>query len=95
MNKTNEEIWNIIKPLMTTKEDEYDDDYKQQLINGYKICYNKTYDFKTFEEEDEYLMEASADEEVYYYEFIWQKHWDAKSISIDDFNNKINKNKFN
>jgi hypothetical protein len=49
-----------------------DDEYKQQLIKGYKICKEKTYNFKSIEEEEQYFMrsDVTPEEEVYYYEFI-------------------------
>ena len=75
MNIEDEHIWTVIKNLADEcKKDlsDIDDEYKQQLIKGYKICMGKTYNFKSIEEEEQYFMrsEVTPEEEVYYYEFI-------------------------
>jgi hypothetical protein len=75
MNIEDEHIWTFVKNLADKcKRDllDIDDEYKQQLIKGYKICKGKTYHFKSIEEEEEYFMRSdiTPEEEVYYYEFI-------------------------
>ncbi len=76
----NEQIWKILEPLMTTPPGEYDNDYKTKVINGYKLCKDKTYNFSTFEEEEKYLMNVTAEEEIYYYEIIWEKYWNKDGV---------------
>jgi len=75
MNIEDEHIWTVIKNLADeSKKDliDIDDEYKQQLIKGYKICKGKIYNFKSIEEEEQYFMrsDVTPEEEVYYYEFI-------------------------
>jgi hypothetical protein len=75
MNIEYEHIWKVIKNLADEcKKDlsDIDDEYKQQLIKGYKICKGKTYNFRSIEEEEQYFMrsDVTPEEEVYYYEFI-------------------------
>ena len=75
MNIEDEHIWTFVKNLADKcKRDliDIDDEYKQQLIKGYKICKGKTYNFKSIEEEEQYFMrsDVTPEEEVYYYEFI-------------------------
>ena len=75
MNIEDEHIWILVKNLADKcKRDlfDIDDEYKQQLIKGYKICKGKTYNFKSIEEEEQYFMRSdiTPEEEVYYYEFI-------------------------
>jgi hypothetical protein len=75
MNIEDEHIWTLVKNLADKcKRDlsEIDNEYKQQLIKGYKICKGKTYNFKSIEEEEHYFMrsDVTPEEEVYYYEFI-------------------------
>jgi hypothetical protein len=75
MNIEDEHIWTFVKNLADKcKRDliDIDDEYKQQLIKGYKICNGKTYNFKSNEEEEQYFMrsDVTPEEEVYYYEFI-------------------------
>ena len=77
MNIEDEHIWTLVKNLADKyKRDliDIDDEYKQQLITGYKICKGKTYNFKSIEEEAQYFMrsDVTPEEEVYYYEFIVQ-----------------------
>ena len=75
MNIEDEHIWTVIKNLADEHKrdlNDIDEEYKQQLIKGYKICKGKTYNFKSIEEEEQYFMrsEVTPEEEVYYYEFI-------------------------
>ena len=75
MNIEDEHIWTLVKNLADKyKRDliDIDDEYKEQLIKGYKICKGKTYNFKSIEEEEQYFMRSdiTPEEEVYYYEFI-------------------------
>jgi hypothetical protein len=75
MNIEDEPIWTLIKNLADKCKRvliDIDDEYKQQLIKGYKICKGKTYNFKSIEEEEQYFMrsDVTPEEEVYYYEFI-------------------------
>jgi hypothetical protein len=75
MNIEDEHIWTFVKNLADKCKRELidiDDEYKQQLIKGYKICNGKTYNFKSIEEEEQYFMRSDVthEEEVYYYEFI-------------------------
>ncbi len=87
MNIENEHIWKVIKNLADEcKRDlnDIDDDYKQQLIKGYKICKGKTYNFKSIEEEEQYFMrcDITPEEEVYYYEFIVK--WSEKTMTLSE-----------
>ena len=75
MNDDDEHIWTFLKNLADKCKRnliDIDDEYKQQLIKGYKICKGKTYNFKSIEEEEQYFMrsEVTPEEEVYYYELI-------------------------
>jgi hypothetical protein len=73
MTQTNEQIWNLLVSLSNEPNfEDCDPEYKQNLIDGYKICQGKTYNFKTVEEEEVYFMrdDVTAAEEVYYYAFI-------------------------
>lgn len=73
LNIDNDQIWAILKNSKHFIDlDNCDEEYKNQLINGYKICKNKTYNFNSVEEEENYFMrdDITAEEEVYYYEFI-------------------------
>ena len=75
MNIEDEHIWTLVKNLADIRDINLiniDDEYKQQLIKGYKICKEKTYNFMSIEEEEQYFMrsEITPEEEVYYYEFI-------------------------
>lgn len=74
-----EEIWNML--VSRSNEPDFEDcdpEYKQQLIEGYKIVstrdIHKTYNFKTIEEEETYFSrgDVTAAEEVYYYTFVIQ-----------------------
>jgi hypothetical protein len=70
-----EEIWNMLVSRSNDPDfEDCDPEYKQQLIEGYKICQNKTYNFKTVEEEETYFSrsDVTAAEEVYYYTFVIQ-----------------------
>ena len=87
MNIEDEYIWTVIKNLADQSKrnlNDIDDEYKQQLINGYKICKEKTYNFKSVEEEEQYFMktDVTPEEEVYYYEFIVE--WSEKTITLSE-----------
>jgi hypothetical protein len=87
MNIEDEHIWIIIKNLADKyKRDlnNIDDEYKQQLIKGYKICNGKTYNFKSIEEEEQYFMrsDVTPEEEVYYYELIVE--WSEKTMTLSE-----------
>ena len=87
MTQTNEQIWNLLVSLSNDPDFEHcDPEYKQELIDGYKICQGKTYNFKTIEEEEAYFMrdDITAAEEVYYYTFIiqWGPVTDLSNKSI-------------
>jgi hypothetical protein len=75
LNIEDDQIWTVIKNLENVyKRDlnDIDDEYKEQLIKGYKICKGKTYNLKSIEEEEQYFSrdDISSEEEVYYYEFL-------------------------
>ena len=75
LNIENERIWTVIKNLGEERERDFkecDEEYKEQLIEGYKICKGKTYNLKTVEDEEKYFSRAdiTAAEEVYYYELV-------------------------
>jgi hypothetical protein len=77
MNIEDEHIWTLVKNVADEcKRDliDIDAEYKQQLIKGYKMCKGKTYHFKSTEEEEQYFMrsDVTPEEEVYYYEFIFE-----------------------
>ncbi len=87
MNIEDEHIWTIIKNLADKyKRDlhDIDDEYKQQLIKGYKICQGKTYHFKSVEEEEQYFMrsDVTPEEEVYYYELVVE--WSEKTMTLSE-----------
>jgi hypothetical protein len=87
LNIEEDHIWTIIKNLANKCKRELnniDDDYKQQLIKGYKICKNKKYDFNSVEEEEKYFARAdvTAEEEVYYYEFVVK--WSEKTLTLSE-----------
>ena len=87
MNIEDEHIWTVIKNLADKyKRDlnDIDDEYKQQLIKGYKICKGKTYNFKSIEEEEQYFMrsDVTPEEEVYYYELIVE--WSEKTMTLSE-----------
>jgi hypothetical protein len=51
MNIEDDHIWTVIKNLADERNrdlNDIDDEYKQQLIKGYKICKGKTYNFTPF-----------------------------------------------
>jgi hypothetical protein len=82
-----EEIWNMLVSRSNDPDfEDCDPEYKQQLIEGYKICQNKTYNFKTVEEEEKYFMrdDVTAEEEVYYYTFViqWEKPIDTHLFNL-------------
>ena len=75
MNVEDERTWLVIKNLANERNRDLsniDDEYKQQLVKGYKICKEKIYNFKSIEEEEQYFMrsDVTPQEEVYYYEFV-------------------------
>ena len=87
MNIEDEHIWTVIKNMADQRKrnlNDIDEDYKQQLIKGYKICNEKTYNFKSVEEEEQYFMrsDVTPEEEVYYYEFIVE--WSEKTITLSE-----------
>jgi hypothetical protein len=87
MNIEDEHIWTVIQNLADKyKRDlnDIDDEYKQQLIKGYKICKGKTYHFKSIEEEEQYFMrsDVTPEEEVYYYELVVE--WSEKTMTLSE-----------
>lgn len=73
MTQNDEQIWNLlVSKSMDPNFEDCDPEYKQSLIDSYKICKDKTYEFKTLEEEEAYFMrdDITATEEVYYYTFV-------------------------
>lgn len=87
LNIEDDQIWTVIKNLADEfKRDlnDIDDEYKQQLIKGYKICKGKTYNFKSVEEEEKYFARAdvTAEEEVYYYQFVVK--WSEKNLTLSE-----------
>jgi hypothetical protein len=87
MNIEDQHIWTVIKNLADKYKRDFndiDEEYKQQLINGYKICKEKTYNFKSVEEEEQYFMrtDVTPEEEVYYYELIVK--WSEKTITLSE-----------
>lgn len=85
MNIDNKHIWTSIKKLANEHNqclNNIDEEFKQQLIKGYTICKEKTYNFKSIEEEKEYFMRSdiTPEEEIYYYEFIVK--WSNKTITM-------------
>lgn len=64
------EIWNkIIKILTLDKAIKMRKEYKNELIKGYKLCKNKTYNFLNLNEEESYFN-TYPKEEAYYNECI-------------------------
>jgi hypothetical protein len=87
MNIEDEHIWTVIKNLADEHKrdlNDIDDEYKQQLIKGYKICKGKTYNFKSIEEEEQYFMrsDVTPEEEVYYYELVVE--WCEKTMTLTE-----------
>ena len=85
MNIENEQILSMLKNSKNAGDlEDCDEEYKQQLIHGYKICKNKQYYFKTVEEEENYFSRAdvTAEEEVYYYEFI--VNWSEQTMTLSE-----------
>lgn len=87
MSIENEHIWSVIKTLADEHKrcvNDIDEEFKQQLIKGYKICRGKTYNFKSIEEEEQYFMRSdiTPEEEVYYYEFIVK--WSEKTLTLSE-----------
>lgn len=65
----NDELWEKLLKI-DDFDDDNDEEFKSLLINGYKICKNKTYDFlKTMDDEYKYFSreDISPDEEAYYF----------------------------
>lgn len=90
MNTHDEDIWICIKKLADKCNRDLlhiDEEYKQQLIKGYKICKTKSYHFKSMDEEEQYFMRSdiTSEEEVYYYEFIVE--WSEKTTTLPDIKN--------
>jgi hypothetical protein len=81
MNSIDKAIWKklLLKNKNKNNEDldSCDEDYKQQLIDGYKICKHKKYNFTTISDEELYFMrnDVTAEEEVYYYTFVVSCEW--------------------
>jgi hypothetical protein len=85
VNIENEQIWSMLKNSKNAGNlEDCDEEYKQQLIKGYKICENKTYNFKSVEEEEKYFARAdvTAEEEVYYYQFVVE--WSEKTMTLSE-----------
>jgi hypothetical protein len=87
LNIEDERIWTVIKNLGKERERDFEDcdeEYKEQLIKGYKICKGKTYNFNSVEEEEKYFARAdvTAEEEVYYYEFVVK--WSEKTLTLSE-----------
>jgi len=85
MTQSDEQIWHLLLYIDPHFED-CDPEYKQSLIDGYKICQDKTYDFNTVEEEEAYFMrdDVTAAEEVYYYTFVieWGHVTDLSNLRL-------------
>jgi hypothetical protein len=63
---TDDEIWIIIQLIIGEKESsKIDEFYKKELINGYKLCKNKKYNFKNLNEQEKYFSKF-PEEEAYY-----------------------------
>lgn len=83
LNIVNEQIWSMLKNSKNAGNlEDCDEEYKQQLIKGYKICKNIKYYFKSVEEEEKYFArsDVTAEEEVYYYEFVVD--WSEKTLDL-------------
>lgn len=73
VNLENDQIWSMLKCSKNARDlDDSDEEYKECIIRGYKICKEKTYKFKTIAEEEAYFMrdDITAEEEMYYYNFV-------------------------
>jgi hypothetical protein len=85
LNIENEQIWSMLKNSKNARDlENCEEEYKEQIIKGYKICKGKTYNFKSVEEEEKYFARAdiTAEEEVYYYEFVIK--WEEKTITLHE-----------
>ena len=81
LNIEDDLIWTMLKNSKNAGDlEDCDEEYKQQIIKGYKICKGKTYNFKSIEEEEEYFMreDVTPEEEVYYYQFVIE--WGEKYL---------------
>lgn len=59
---------------------------KKQLTKLWRKYKHKTYDFKTWDEEDAYFLTASGEEEIYYYTFVIEwKPMDLKGMSYFEY----------
>ena len=68
------------------KWDSETESYKKRLTKLYRKFKHKTYDFKTGEEEDAYFLQASGEEEIYYYTFVIEwKPVDLKGMTSWDY----------
>lgn len=89
------EIWNTILAFYliiygeSLEEGEYDEEYKHELIQGYKICKTKTYYFANLREEEFYFLNQSVskEEELYYYVILMNLPKHFFTPSNDDTNN--------
>lgn len=73
LNLENEQIWSMLTNTKNVRDlEDSDEDFKERIIKGYKICKEKTYNFKTIAEEEAYFTrdDITAEEEVYYYTFV-------------------------
>jgi hypothetical protein len=85
LNIENEQIWAMLKNSKNAGNlEDCDEEYKQHLIEGYKICKNKTYNFKSVEEEEKYFARPDiyVEEEVYYYQFVVE--WSEKTMTLSE-----------
>ncbi len=81
LNIEDDIIWTMLKNSKNARDlEDCDEEYKHQIIKGYKICKGKTYNFKSIEEEEEYFMreDVTPEEEVYYYQFVIE--WGEKYL---------------
>jgi hypothetical protein len=85
LNIEDDHIWTILKNSKNAGAlKDCDEEYKQQIIKGYKICKGKTYNFKSLDEEEKYFSRAdvTAEEEVYYYEFVVK--WSERDLTLSE-----------
>ena len=81
LNIEDDLIWTMLKNSKNAGDlEDCDEEYKQQIVKGYKICKGKTYNFKSIEEEEQYFMreDVTPEEEVYYYQFVIE--WGEKYL---------------
>jgi len=51
------QFWNLLVSMSIEPDfEDCDPEHKQDLIDGYKICQDNTYNFKTVPEEEVYFM---------------------------------------